>query len=53
MVYEFSDKRSSLLADKSASSGSVKNENMSNQHPLDLVMRELYEELHKPIIRKF
>ena len=42
-----------MLADKSASSGAVKNENMSNERPLDLATRELAEELHKPIIKKF
>ena len=42
-----------MLADKSASGGAVKNENMSNQRPLDLATRELAEELHKPIIKKF
>ena len=39
----------------------IKNENISNKHPLDLACvakvsdrtRELAEELHKPIIRKF
>ena len=37
MVYKFFDKKTS--------SGPIKNENMSN--------KELNEELHKPIIRKF
>ena len=45
MVYRFFDKKSASLADKSASSGTVKNENISN--------KELAEELHKPIIKKF
>ena len=44
-VYRFFDKKSALLADKSASGGKVKNENISN--------KELAEELHKPIIKKF
>ena len=29
------DKKSALIGDKSASGGSVRNENMSNQHHLD------------------
>ena len=45
MVYEFFDKKSALLADKYPSDGAIKNENISN--------KELAEELHKPIIRKF
>ena len=45
MVYKFFDKKSASPADKSASGGAIKNENMSNE--------ELAEELHKPIIRKF
>ena len=45
MVYNFSDKKSALLANKSASGGVVKNENMSNQ--------KLADELHKPVITKF
>ena len=45
MVYTFFDK-------KTSSSG-IKNENISNKRPLDLVMQELAEELHKPIIREF
>ena len=44
MVYKFFDKKSSSLADKSASGSGIKNENMSN--------KKLAEELHKPIIRK-
>ena len=52
--------------DKKTSGGAVRNKNMSNQNPLDLArvakisncnisdcMRELAEELQKPIIRKF
>ena len=45
MVYIFFDKKSALLVDKSASGRVIKNENMSN--------KELAEELHKPINRKF
>ena len=44
MVYKFFDKKTSA--------SSIKNENISNKHPLDLVTRELAEELHKPIIMK-
>ena len=40
MVYKFCDKNTSGIG--------VKNENVSNQHPSDLL-----EELHKPINRKF
>ena len=45
MVYKSFDKKSVSLAEKSASDGAVKNQNMSN--------KELAEELHKPIISKF
>ena len=45
MVYQFFDKKSVLLVDKSASASGIKNENMSN--------KELAKELHKPIIRTF
>ena len=45
MVYKFFDKKTSA--------SSIKNENISNKHPLDLATRELAEELHKPIIMKF
>ena len=53
MIDNFFDKKSASLAgsetwvtqDISVSSGTIKNENMSN--------KELAEELHKPIIRKF
>ena len=45
MVYKFFDKKSALLRHKSASGIGIKNENISN--------KELAEELHKPIIRKF
>ena len=44
MVCKFFDKKSTLLADKSASGSGIKNENISN--------KELAEEVHKPIIRK-
>ena len=39
--------------DKETSGSGIKNENVTNKHPLNLAMRELAEELHKPIIRKF
>ena len=45
MVYKFFDKKSALFADKSASGGAIKNENISNE--------ELAEELPKTIIRNF
>ena len=45
MVYKFCDKKSASIADKSASCGAIKKENMYN--------KELTEELHKPIIKKF
>ena len=45
MVYKFFYKKSTLLADKYISSGAIKNENISN--------KELAQELHKPIIKKF
>ena len=45
MVYQFFDKKSVLLVDKSVSASGMKNENMSN--------KELAKELHKPIIRTF
>ena len=45
MIYNFFYKKSTLVADKSASGSDVKREIVSNQ--------ELAEELHKPIIRKF
>ena len=45
MIYKFFDKKSVSLADKSASGSSIKNENISN--------KELDEESHKPVIRKF
>ena len=34
---------------KKASSSGIKNKNISDQRPLDLVLQELAEELHKPI----
>ena len=45
MVYKCSDKKSASFVDKSTSGGTVKNEITSN--------KELAEELHKSIIRKF
>ena len=45
MVYNFFDKKSTSLVDKSAPGSGVKNENMSN--------KELADELHKPILKKF
>ena len=36
VVYKFFGKRSALLPDKSASRSGIKNENMSDQRPLDL-----------------
>ena len=47
VVYKFFDKKSALLADKSTSGSSIKNEN--------ILKKELAEELHKPkpVIRKF
>ena len=45
MVYKCFDKKSALLADKSPAGGAIKIENISK--------KELAEELHKPIIRKF
>ena len=45
MVHTFSDK-------KTSGSG-VKNENMPDQHPLDLNTWQLAKELHKPIISWF
>ena len=45
MVYNFFDKKSASLADKSASGSDIKNENMSK--------KELAKELHKPLNGKF
>ena len=45
MVYNFFDKKSTSLVDKSAPGSGVKNENMSN--------KELADKLHKPILKKF
>ena len=45
MFYKFFDKKSALLANKSASGGAIKNEIISNT--------ELARELPKPIITKF
>ena len=53
MVYELFDKKSALLADKSAFGSGIKYENLSDQRPSDLAKRQLTEGLHKPIIRKF
>ena len=39
--------------DKTTSCSVIKNENISHQRILGLAMRELAEELHKPIITKF
>ena len=44
VVYKFFDKKSASLADKSVSSGAIKNEIISK--------KELAEELRKPIIKK-
>ena len=49
------------LFNKKTSSSGIKKENMSDQRPLDLACvvkvsdrtRQLAEEIHKPIIRKF
>ena len=38
-----------LFLIKKASSSGIKNKNISDQRPLDLVLQELTEELHKPI----
>ena len=43
MVHTFFENKSVSVADKSASSGAIQNENISN--------KELAEELHKPIIK--
>ena len=45
MVYKFFDKKVASLVGKSPSDGIAKNEIISN--------KELAEELHKPVIRKF
>ena len=45
MVYNFFDKKTAALIDKSTSGGTVKNETSSNE--------ELAQELYKPIITKF
>ena len=39
--------------DKKTSGNGIKNENTSDQRPSVLATRQLVEELHKPIIRKF
>ena len=48
MIYNFFDKKSTLLTKKSASGSAAKSEISANQRPLDLA-----EEIHKPIIRNF
>ena len=45
MVYNFFDKTSK--------GSGANNETKQNEHPLDLTMQQLSEELHKSIIRKF
>ena len=45
MVYKFIDKKTTSLADKSASGSGIKNEIKQNQ--------QLADEFHKPIIKKF
>ena len=39
--------------DKKTSGNGIKNKNTSDQRPSDLATRQLVEELHKPITRKF
>ena len=51
--YRFLDKKSALLADKSAYGGAVKIKIMSNKRPLDLVTQKTAEKLHKTTIGKF
>ena len=41
-----------FLIKKTSGSG-IKNKNISDQHPLDLAMHKLAEELHKPILKNF
>ena len=57
MVYNFFDKKSALLTDKSAAGCGVNmhanNKIKQNKRPLDLAMQQLTEELHKPISKKF
>ena len=53
MVNKFFDKKTFAALANKFSGGAVKNENMSNQRPLDLATRKLAEELNKPIIGKF
>ena len=45
MVHKFFDEKTASLADKSAGDGAIKNKIISN--------KQLAEQLHKPIIRKF
>ena len=44
MVYNFLDKKSTLLADKPVFGGAIKTGNISH--------KKLAEELHKPVIKK-
>ena len=61
MVYKLFNKNSALLADKSASGGAVKHQNISSQSHLDLPRiakvshdtQELAEDINKQIFRKF
>ena len=45
MVYNFFNKKNNSFIDKSISGGRVKNEKITN--------KEIAEELHKPVIKKF
>ena len=42
MIYEFSDKKSTSLADKSASSSGIENENTSNKELAERIMQTSY-----------
>ena len=42
MIYEFFDKKSTSLADKSASSSGIKNENTSNKELAESIMQTNY-----------
>ena len=61
MLCKFFDKKSFAMRANKFAGGAIKNEILLNQHPLDLahvarvsdLTRELPEELHKSIIRKF
>ena len=48
MVYKFFDKKSAGSSVNAHANNKIK----QNRHPLDLVMHQLAEELHKPIIKK-